>query len=614
MFRLVVVLGSIACAICALSIGSAPASAATVAVTGAGATSKIVITYESSTAESVTIGGASTSWTITGDATGTLTIPMSDTCNIQVVDGTAADNFTFSPSVTVTSTLCSTTIFGLNTTSFLGSQTVGGTVQMTSPGANAVSLSGPVTLSALTNLNLGNGVFTITGPVSIAGNPITLTAATVVITGNVAGVAGSARKLVLDVFDPTNQNQSSIIGSITDGGSDGVVSVEKGGRGTLTLTGTSTFTGVLNVAAGNLIVNGTMTPSSTTVEPNATIASAGAAAIASPLTFASSSSFGIGTSSPYKLTVGTITSTTSAPLFNVVVERTTTPGTDYTQIESTGSADLRGFDFWTHGFIAPFGTTITPLRTASGITSLPTRYPEGSYYDAWRISYATNGGRDMTWTFVGQVPVIVAVSPSTSPVTGGGLLTITGAQFYDGTEVRVGGAECSNATRVTVNTMTCTLPAHVPGAADVTVTNVSRSATLVGAITYDKPITPSTDTAGTPTGGTTTRTLAIGTPRVVGTKLVTTITAPGVGVITQTAITGTGRKATTRCRVRRAVATATDVTVTCALNARARAALSQSSLRLTVTTTFTPTGGMATTRIANVTAKRTITGKRALLP
>jgi hypothetical protein len=275
---------------------------------------------------------------------------------------------------------------------------------------------------------------------------------------------------------------------------------------------------------------------------------------------------------------------------------------------------LRGLGFWVNGFIAPFGTTITPLRTASGFTGLPTGYPEGSYYDTWRISYATNGGRDMTWTYVGQIPVIIAVSPSTSTVAGGGLLTITGAQFYDGTQVSVGGAECTNATRITTNTMTCTLPVHVAGAADVTVTNVSRSATLVGAITYEKPITPSTDTSGTPTGGTTTRTLTIGTPRVVGTKLVTTIAAPGAGVITQMAASGTGRKATTRCRVRRAVTTATDVTVTCALNARARAALSQSPLRLTVNTTFTPTGGMATTRIANVTAKRTATGKRALLP
>ena len=612
MVRFAVVLGSALLAICALSIVSSPARAATVAVTGAGATSKIVITYESSTAESVTIGGASTSWTITGDATGTTTIPMSNTCNIQVVNGTAADTFTFSPSVTVTSTLCSTTIFGLNTTSFLGSQTVGGTVQMTSPGANAVSLSGPVTLSALTNLDLGSGVLAITGPVSIAGNPITLTAATVVITGNVAGVAGSARKLVLDVFDPTYLNPSSITGAITDGGSGGVLSVEKRGTGKLTLTGESTFTGGLSVTTGDLMVSGTVTPSSTTVASGATITGAGTATIVSPLAFAGSSGFGIGTGNPYKLTVGTITSTTSAPFFNVVVDRTTTPGTDYTQIESTGSADLRGLGFWVNGFIAPFGTTITPLRTASGFTGLPTGYPEGSYHDTWRISYATNGGRDMTWTYVGQVPVIVAVSPSTSTVAGGGLLTITGAQFYDGTEVTVGGVACTNATRITNNTMTCTLPAHAAGAADVTVTNVSRSATLVGAITYEKPLTPSTDTSGIPTGGTTTRTLAIGRPRVVSSKLVTTITAPGAGVITQTAVTGTGRKATTRCRVRQSVTTAADVTVTCALNARARVALSQSSLRLTVTTTFTPTGGTATTRIAKVTTSRAATGKRAL--
>ena len=611
MFRLVVVLGSALIAACALSISSAPAGAATVAVTGTGATSKIVITYESSTAESVTIGGASTSWTITGDATGTTTIPMSNTCNIQVVNGTAADTFTFSPSVTVTSTLCSTTIFGLNTTSFLGGQTVGGTVQMTSPGANAVTLSGPVTLSALTALDLGSGDLTITGPVSIAGNPITLTATTVVIIGNVAGVAGGARKLILDVFDPTYRSQSSITGAITDGDPSSALSVEKRGRGKLTLTGTSTFAGDLNVTAGDLFVNGTVTPSSTMVASNANIAGVGSATIVSPLTFSDDSGFGI-SPVPYQLTVGTITSSNSAPFLNVVIDGTTTPGADYTQIASTGSADLRGLDFWTHGFLAPFGTTITPIRTTSGITAPPTGYPEGSYFDAWQISYAARGGKDMTWTFVGQVPMIVAVSPSTSPIVGGATLTLSGDYFYDGTQVTVGGAPCTNATRVTRYTMTCTLPAHAAGAADVTVTNVSRSATVVGAITYEKPLTPSTDTASTPTGGTATRTLTIGTPRVVSSKLVTTITAPGAGVITQTAVTGTGRKATTRCRVRQSVTTAADVTVTCALNARARAALSQSSLRLTVTTTFTPTGGTATTRIAKVTASRAATGKRAL--
>ena len=620
MVRLAVALGSVALALCVLSIVSAPARAATVAVTGAGATSKIVITYESSTAESVTIGGASTSWTITGDATGTLTIPMADTCTIEVVNGTAADSFTFSPSAPVTSELCSTTIFGLDSTAFGGSQTVTGTVQMSSLSTSTVTLNGPVTLGALTSLDLGNGALAITGPLTIAGSPVTVKAVSASITGNVTGAAGSARSIVLDVYDPTHVHYSSITGPITDGGPSGVLSVEKRGRGKLTLNGTSTFTGDLTVNTGDLIVDGTLThPRSVTVASGADIAGKGLATIGSPITFASGSAgFGIGMGNPFQLTVGTVTSSTLVGGLNVSIDHTTTPGTDYTQIVSTGSVDLTGLSVWSNGIPAPpLGTTITPVTTTSGINGTLVGYPEGSYYSQWLISYAARGGKDMTWTFVGYAPVIVAVSPSTSPVAGGALLTITGAEFYDATQVSVGGAACTNPTRITSNTMTCTLPAHAAGAADVTVTNVSRSTTLAGAVTYDTPSTPSapsTDTAGTPTGGNTTRALAIGTPRVVGTKLMTTITAPSAGVITQAAVTGTGRKATTRCRVRQSVTTAADVTVSCALNARARAALSQSSLRLTVTTTFTPTGGTATTRTAKVTASRAATGKRALLP
>ena len=885
MVRLVVVLGSALIAACALSISSAPARAANVAVTGSGAAAKIVITFDgSATDEVVTIGTLFDDWSI-GNVSGTASIPMATSCNIEVTNGADGDVLAFAPQVAITSTRCSATPFGLDTSTFGGSQTLSGTAQLSSARANVVSLNGPIAVVGPTTLDLGtnagsgvtlmgpvdgagplviasttastlsaigsttpptsvsitttsgvsligdittSGGLTVSGPLAVGDDPITLAGATASITGDVTGVPGGTRKLIVNAA-----GTSSITGIISDGNSGDVMSIEKRGAGTLTLTGASTYTGAtaviggtliantsgalgsatggslvasgarlqfngiggnteaitlsggstlaaaggsvsslggsvtlqsgaqtidvassatlvlgggfngqasgrgavtttgagqltvgsagigvtnavasfasssagrfriggditavgaialngavetwtnavtvtgapvsgsgtidngngssfstltiasgsepntlsgaigsgtgdasklnlvlagdsshtlsgtsdfigsLTVQSGGLIVSGDLTHlSTTTIASGAAVSGSGTSRINSPVSFSSGSwGFGIGTGYPYLLTVGAVSSSTIVGAFNVVVDNTT-PGTGYTKVVSTGSVNISGLSVWSDGFDAPLGTVITPLSTASGITGTLTGYPEGSYYHYWRISYAANGGKDMTWTFVGMEPQPTAVSPSTSSTAGGGTLTITGGPLYDGTQVAVGGAPCTNPTRVSITELTCTLPPHAAGAVDVVVTNAGRSATLAGAVTYAAPAaTPAAAAAAT------TRALAIGTPRLVGTKLITTITAPSAGAIMQTAVTKKGRKVTTRCRVRQSVTTAADVTVTCALNARARVALSQSSLRLTVTTTFTPTGGTATTRIAKVTASRAATGKRAL--
>lgn len=883
MVRLVVVLGSALIAVCALGIGSAPARAANVAVTGSGAAAKIVITFDgSATDEVVTIGNLLDDWSI-GNVSGTTTIPMATSCNFEVTNGADGDVLAFAPNATITSARCSATPFGLDTSAFGGSQTLSVTTQLSSARANVVSLNGPIAVVGPTTLDLGtnagsgvmlmgpvdgagplviasktastlsaigsttpptsvsitttsgvsllgnittSGGLTISGPLSVGDDPVTLAGATASITGDVTGVPGGTRKLVVNAA-----GASSITGIISDGGSGAVMSVDKRGAGTLTLTGASTYTGGTTVTGGTLIANtsgalgsatggssvasgarlqfngigsnsepitlaagstlaaaggsvsslsgaiilqngaqtvdvasgatlvlgggfdgqsngrGTVTGtgpgqltvgsagigvthplesfafsasgrlriggsitatgavtlngtvetwtasstvtgapvsgtgtidngngssfstltldsgtepntlsgaigsgtgdasklnlvlaggsshtlsatsgfigsltiqsgglivsgdlthlSTTTIASGAAVSGAGTGRINSPVSFPSGSwGFGIGTGYPYLLTVGAVSSSTVAGAFNVLVENTT-PGTGHTKVVSTGSVNISGLSVWSDGFDAPLGTVITPLSTASGITGTLTGYPEGSYYNYWRISYAANGGKDMTWTFVGMEPQPTAVSPSTSSTAGGGTLTISGGPLYDGTQVTVGGAPCANPTRVSITELTCTLPPHAAGAVDVVVTNAGRSATLAGAVTYAAP-------TATPAATPTTRALAIGTPRLVGTKFITTITAPSAGAIMQTAVTKKGRKVTTRCRVRQSVTTAADVTVTCALNARTRTALSQSSLRLTVTTTFTPTGGTATTRIAKVTAARAATGKRAL--
>ena len=510
----------------------------------------------------------------------------------------------------------------LNLTGGVDGQTAGrGAVTATGAGRVAIQTAGMGATNAVASfassasgtLRIG-GDITATGAVTLAGAVETYAAAVTVTGAPVAGSGtidngngSSFSTLTLD----TGSESNTLSGAIGSGAGDASkLNLVLSGTGTHTLSATSGFTGSLTVQAGGLVVSGTLThPSATTIASGATLAGSGTAAIGSPVTFSSGSpGFGIGAGYPFSLTLGSIASAPTTGYLNVVVDGTT-PGTGYTQIASTGSANLAGLDVWSDGFEAPLGTVITPVTTASGFTGTLRDHPEGSYYGYWQISYLANGGKDMTWTYVGEPPAPTAVSPATSSTAGGGLLTVTGAPLYDGTQVTVGGAPCTHPTVVSISELTCTLPAHAAGVVDVVVTNVNRSATLANAVTYAAPPAAATTAASSAPAP---RALAIGTPRVVGTKLITAITAPGAGAITQTAVTKKGRKTTTRCRVRRAVTTAGDLTITCALNARTRAALRRSKLRITVKTTFTPTGGVATSRVAKVTVKRATTGKRAL--
>ena len=455
------------------------------------------------------------------------------------------------------------------------------------------------------------GAIALNGAVETWTNAVTVTGAPVSGSGAIDNGNGSSFSTLTIASGNEPNTLSGAIGSGT--GDASKLNLVLAGGSSHTLSATSGFVGSLTVQSGGLIVSGDLTHlSTTTIASGAAVSGSGTGRINSPVSFPSGSwGFGIGTGYPYLLTVGAVSSSTIVGAFNVVVENTT-PGTGYTKVVSTGSVNISGLSVWTDGFDAPLGTVITPLSTASGITGTLTGYPEGSYYSYWRISYAANGGKDMTWTFEGMQPNPTDVSPSTSAPAGGGTLTVTGAPLYDGTQVTVGGAACTNVTRISISELTCTLPPHAVGAADVVVTNGTRSATLTGAVTYATSSAPSA--SGTTGSGATTRSLVIGVPRLVKRKLVTTIAAPGPGAIVQTVVTRTGRKATTYCSVRRAITASADMTITCALNRRARSALLRSSLRLIVTTTFTPTGGKPTKSITTVKAKRTTAATRALRP
>jgi hypothetical protein len=105
-------------------------------------------------------------------------------------------------------------------------------------------------------------------------------------------------------------------------------------------------------------------------------------------------------------------------------------------------------------------------------------------------------------------PTISNISPTTSPVAGGGLLTITGTNFRTTPTVNVDGNLCTSPVLFGNTTVTCTIPAGAgPGAVDVEVINGSddaQSATLPLSFTYEGPpvVSSITPTAGALAGGT----------------------------------------------------------------------------------------------------------------
>ena len=80
-------------------------------------------------------------------------------------------------------------------------------------------------------------------------------------------------------------------------------------------------------------------------------------------------------------------------------------------------------------------------------------------------------------------PTISALAPGSGPLTGGQLVTITGAGFSSVTKVTFGGLPAASARFVSDSTLTVTTPAHAEGKVDVVVGDTSTAA-LSGGYTY----------------------------------------------------------------------------------------------------------------------------------
>jgi len=285
-----------------------------------------------------------------------------------------------------------------------------GTVALTQNGPGTLILSGANTYSGATTINGGT--------LQISGADNRLPTGTALTLANTAGVT----------FDLNARNQ--IIGSLSGGGLTGGtvdlsghtltvgdststtfagVLIANGGRlskvgtGTLTLTGTNSYTGGTTVGAGALFVNNTagsgtgtgnvaVTNSGTILGGSGTITGAVSVAAGAKL---SPGATGVGSTAIFKTGALTLS---SGSFFNVDINNATA-GTGYDQLRVTGSTAISGSNLVVNTGGGLFGISLGQKFFAvlnDGTDGITGTFAQGSTVtsnngDVFSINYADNG-------------------------------------------------------------------------------------------------------------------------------------------------------------------------------------------------------------------------------
>ncbi len=104
-----------------------------------------------------------------------------------------------------------------------------------------------------------------------------------------------------------------------------------------------------------------------------------------------------------------------------------------------------------------------------------------------------------------NAPTLSSVSPSTSPLAGGGTITLTGSGFQSNATVSLNGADCTGVSVFSSTSLDCTARSSTAGTGNVVVTNPDgQTATLSNAFTYQPApiLTGISPVAGALGGGT----------------------------------------------------------------------------------------------------------------
>ena len=122
-----------------------------------------------------------------------------------------------------------------------------------------------------------------------------------------------------------------------------------------------------------------------------------------------------------------------------------------------------------------------------------------------RVYVATASQKVAVYGLLAPVPHLSTVSPTSGPITGGTVVTLTGQNFASGAKVTVGGAAATNVAVVSGMRITAKTPHHEQGSANVMATNPGgQSATLANAFTFVAPaptVSGASPASGTTAGG-----------------------------------------------------------------------------------------------------------------
>jgi len=160
---------------------------------------------------------------------------------------------------------------------------------------------------------------------------------------------------------------------------------------------------------------------------------------------------------------------------------------------------IAGANFLAAATVSFGGEPATPVTVTSS-TQIDTVTPAhaAGVVDVWvtnldsQLATLASG-----FTYVLPPPTISGVSPTTGPIGGGTVVTITGTNFQNGATVTFAGVAATSATVNSSTRIAATTPAHAAGTVAVNVTNPdAQSATLPGAFAY----TSGSITAGCGTG------------------------------------------------------------------------------------------------------------------
>ena len=284
------------------------------------------------------------------------------------------------------------------------------------------------TINSIGGVNASFPSFSLRGPITVGGSAASTISGSGVNSQMVVGVNTAGSQTTFNVADATGDSVSDLNVTVplqnnrNAGFAEVATGIIKDGAGTMTLAGVNTFTGPTSVNAGTLLVSGSISGSTTTVNIGGTLGGSGGSVGALVLnggTLAPGASPGVLNSGSATLSSGT---------FAIEINGTTL-GSQYDQLSVTGTVNLSGATLSLSGsyLTTPVVTNdlFTILLNDSGdaITGTFAGLSEGAHaYSGfgqdYTISYVGGDGNDIVLTAVPE--------PGSAVMLVGGLATLLG--------------------------------------------------------------------------------------------------------------------------------------------------------------------------------------------